>query len=120
MDQSLTAILKLKNTNNEPVSKNKFHKLPFSPHEARQTITTKKLFIITMFGTQLNFSAMELKPENIEIRNKIIQGINMAFEELVITKAKKNQDLVVADLQGNVRHVPAKEFLKDIPENKNL
>ncbi|MDB5008461.1 MAG: hypothetical protein JWP45_2854 [Mucilaginibacter sp.] len=59
---------------------------------------------------------MKIKPENIELRNKIIKGVNLAFKELVETSAEKNQKLVVADKDGNVLHVPAKELLKRLLE----
>jgi hypothetical protein len=59
---------------------------------------------------------MKIKPENVELRNKILKGVDMAFRELVISSAEKNQSLVIADKDGNVQHVPAKELLKKLSE----
>ncbi len=59
---------------------------------------------------------MEIKPENIQIRDKIIEGVNLAYKNLVINSAEKNQKLVISDLNGNVQHVPAKELLKKLSE----
>jgi hypothetical protein len=59
---------------------------------------------------------MRIKPENIELRDKILKGVDMAFRELVISSAEKNQSLVIADKDGNIQHVPAKELLKKLSE----
>lgn len=59
---------------------------------------------------------MKIKPENVELRNKILKGVDMAFRELVISSAEKNQNLVIADKDGNIQHVPAKELLKKLSE----
>jgi hypothetical protein len=59
---------------------------------------------------------MKIKAENIELRDKIIAGANKAFEQLVISSAEKDQSLVVADKDGNIKHVPAKELLKKLSE----
>ncbi|MDB5088684.1 MAG: hypothetical protein JWR09_2678 [Mucilaginibacter sp.] len=59
---------------------------------------------------------MKIKPENVELRNKILKGVDMAFRELVVTSAEKNQSLVIADKDGNIKHVPAKELLKKLSE----
>lgn len=58
---------------------------------------------------------MPLSPENIELRDKIIKGVNLAYERLVISSAEKNEKLVIADKDGNVKHVDAKELLKTLP-----
>jgi len=55
---------------------------------------------------------MNLNPENIELSDKIMAGINKAFRNLVINGAANGDDLVIADKEGNVKHVPAKELLK--------
>jgi hypothetical protein len=39
---------------------------------------------------------MEIKPENIELRNKIMKGVNKAFKKLVIASAERNEKLVIA------------------------
>lgn len=60
---------------------------------------------------------MALKPENVELRNKIMAGIHKAVKKLVIESAEKNQQLVIADKDGNVPLVDAKELLKTVTEN---
>lgn len=57
---------------------------------------------------------MEIKSENIELRNKILEGINRAFRKLVIASAERNESLVIADENGKVLHVPARELLAKI------
>ena len=59
---------------------------------------------------------MKIKSENIELRNKIIEGANKAYEKLVVSSAAKNENLVIADKDGNVLHVPAKDLLKKLSE----
>ena len=54
---------------------------------------------------------MIIKPENIELRNKIMTGVHEAFRKLVINSAANDENLVVADENGKVKHVPAKELL---------
>ncbi|HEY4322720.1 MAG TPA: hypothetical protein VGN20_02010 [Mucilaginibacter sp.] len=63
---------------------------------------------------------MKLKPENIELQDKIMEGANKAFKKLVISSAEKNEMLVIADKDGNVQHVPAKDLLKTLPDNDNV
>ncbi len=59
---------------------------------------------------------MLINPENAELRNKILKGVNLAFEKLVISSAQKNEKLVIADNDGNVQFVDAKELLKTFTE----
>lgn len=54
---------------------------------------------------------MNLKPENIELSDKIMAGINKAVRELVINSAANDEKLVIADKEGNIKHVPAKDLL---------
>lgn len=54
---------------------------------------------------------MNLKPENIELSDKIMVGINKAVRNLVISSAANDEKLVIADKEGNVKHVPAKDLL---------
>jgi hypothetical protein len=63
---------------------------------------------------------MNLKPENIELQNKIMEGVKKAVRKLVISSAEKNEKLVIADKNGNVMHVPAKELLKTISETEKV
>lgn len=63
---------------------------------------------------------MQIKPENIELRNKIMEGVKRAFEKLVISSAEKNEKLVIADHDGNVQLVDAKELLKNLSETKKV
>ena len=63
---------------------------------------------------------MHLSPENIELRDKIVKGVNLAFEKLVISSAEKNEKLVIADIDGNIKHVDAKELLKTLPKTEKV
>ncbi|MEJ2882225.1 hypothetical protein [Pedobacter sp. GR22-6] len=54
---------------------------------------------------------MNLKPENVELRDKIMAGIHKAFDKLIISAAANDETLVIADKEGKVKHVPAKELL---------
>ncbi|WP_316837876.1 hypothetical protein [Pedobacter nutrimenti] len=55
-----------------------------------------------------------MKPENIELSDKIMAGIHKAVHALVVNSAKKNEHLVIADNEGKVKSVPAKELLKTL------
>ena len=61
---------------------------------------------------------MQLSPENVELRDKIVKGVNLAYEKLVISSAEKNEKLVIADKDGNVKHVDAKDLLKTLHQTK--
>ncbi|HMI01668.1 MAG TPA: hypothetical protein VK541_04255 [Pedobacter sp.] len=54
---------------------------------------------------------MNLKPENIELRGKIMAGIHKAVDKLIISSAANDEKLVLADKDGNIKHVPAKDLL---------
>ncbi len=59
---------------------------------------------------------MSIKPENLELQNKILLGVHLAQKKLLISSAEKDLNLVIADKFGNVSHVPAKELLKQFIE----
>jgi hypothetical protein len=59
---------------------------------------------------------MALKAENIELQNKIIEGANKAYLKLLLSSAERNESLVVADKDGSIQRVPAKELLKKLSE----
>ncbi|MDB4901617.1 MAG: hypothetical protein JWQ63_898 [Mucilaginibacter sp.] len=63
---------------------------------------------------------MNLKPENIELQNKIMEGVKKALKKLVIASAEKNEKLVIADKDGNVLHVPAKDLLKTFSDTEKI
>ncbi|MDB5016407.1 MAG: hypothetical protein JWQ84_1239 [Mucilaginibacter sp.] len=63
---------------------------------------------------------MAIKPENIEFRNKIMEGVNKAVKKLVVSSAEKNEKLVVADKDGNVLYVPAKDLLKTFSDTEKI
>jgi hypothetical protein len=63
---------------------------------------------------------MKIKNESIEFRNKIMEGVNKAVRQLVISSAEQNKNLVIADEDGNILHVPAKELLKTLPKAENI
>ncbi len=45
--------------------------------------------------------------EIIELRNKVLKGVNIAFERLVERKRRDGGRFVFADEEGKVIHVPA-------------
>ncbi len=53
-----------------------------------------------------------MKPEHIELRNKIMAGIKKAVQKLYEEKAAKNETVVVS-INGEVKRVPAKDLLKN-------
>ena len=54
---------------------------------------------------------MEIKDENIELRNKIFAGIKKAVQKLYEARAAKNETVVIS-VNGKATAVPAKELLK--------
>jgi hypothetical protein len=55
-------------------------------------------------------------PELDELGKKLLYGINKALRKLVETAAANNESLVIGDLDGGSKLVPAKELLKNFPE----
>ena len=55
---------------------------------------------------------MNLKPENIELSDKIMAGIHKAVRKLVVKSAANDEKLVISDKEGKIQHVSAKELLK--------
>jgi len=51
-----------------------------------------------------------------ELSEKVLQGLKKALRKLVETSAANNEELVVGDKHGNVKSVPAKDLLKNLPE----
>ena len=48
-----------------------------------------------------------------EFSEKIMAGLNLAIKRLIEKSALTNDTLVIADKDGNVKEVPAKELLKN-------
>ena len=57
---------------------------------------------------------MEIKKENIELRNKIITGIKKAVEKLIVNSAAQNEKLVISDENGKVKIVFAKDLIPSL------
>jgi hypothetical protein len=58
---------------------------------------------------------MESKKTDInELAEKVLEGMKKALKKLVETKAKNNQDLIIGDKDGNIKSVPAKDFLHTV------
>ncbi len=53
------------------------------------------------------------KQENIELLNKIEAGLKLAYRRLYEQKAANNE-MVVVCINGEVKHMPAKDLLKDL------
>jgi hypothetical protein len=54
-----------------------------------------------------------MSSEIIELERKIIEGFKKASDNLIKTSADKNESLVIT-VNGEIKHVPAKELLRDI------
>lgn len=53
-----------------------------------------------------------MKKENIELGNKIIEGLKKANEKFLQKSAANNETIVISDKNGVIRHVPARELLE--------
>ena len=60
---------------------------------------------------KLKASQMALKQENIELGQRIFAGMQKAIRELY-AKSAANNEIMVISVNGEIRHVPAKELLK--------
>jgi hypothetical protein len=54
---------------------------------------------------------MEIKKENVELRNKIMAGIKKATEKLFEHSAANNEKLVISDENGKVKIVFARDLI---------
>ncbi|HXL57371.1 MAG TPA: hypothetical protein VN958_14000 [Chitinophagaceae bacterium] len=52
-----------------------------------------------------------------ELPEKILTGLRKALRKLVETSAANNENLVIADKDGNIKIVPAKELLPLVQNN---
>ncbi len=59
---------------------------------------------------------MSLKQENVELYQKIKAGLKLASRRLFEQKAANNETVVVC-INGEVKHVPAKDLLKDFDKH---
>ncbi|HEY8928899.1 MAG TPA: hypothetical protein VIM55_06895 [Mucilaginibacter sp.] len=57
-----------------------------------------------------------MKTEQISFSEQMMLGIHKAVKQLVISSAEKDRTLVIADKDGVVKHVAAKELLKNLSE----
>ena len=55
---------------------------------------------------------MALKKENAELLNKIEAGLKLAMRRLYEKKAANNETAIIC-VNGEIRHIPAKDLLKD-------
>jgi hypothetical protein len=51
-----------------------------------------------------------------ELSQNILQGINMAIRKLVEKTAAENGSLIIGNLDGTCKDVPAKELLEKLPK----
>ena len=63
---------------------------------------------------------IKLKPENVELQRKIMEGANKTYRKLVIETAERNEKLVVANRNGNVLYVPTEDLLKTLSETAHI
>ena len=57
---------------------------------------------------------LKMSPENIALRDKMLKGATEAYKKLLTTSIENNRDLVVADEEGNIQHIPAIELQKKL------
>ena len=60
---------------------------------------------------------MTKKTDIVELSDRVLQGLRKALKNLVETKAAKNENLVIADKDGNINTVPANELLPLVQKN---
>lgn len=54
--------------------------------------------------------------QNASFTDKVMVGLKKALRKLAEEAALNNESLVIGDIDGNVKSVPAKELLKTLPE----
>jgi len=52
-----------------------------------------------------------MKPEDIELFDRIAEGVRKAFDKLLHERAANNDTVVISE-NGVIMHVPAKDLLK--------
>ena len=55
---------------------------------------------------------MDLEQENIELSKKIFAGLKLAYHRLYEKRAANNETVIIS-VNGEIKHVPAKDLLKD-------
>ncbi|MGO4290964.1 hypothetical protein [Chitinophaga sp. RAB17] len=46
------------------------------------------------------------------LSEKVMRGLKIAMRKMVEAKAANNEDLVIGDRNGNIKDVPAKDYLR--------
>ncbi|WP_304063025.1 histidine kinase [Hoylesella loescheii] len=47
-----------------------------------------------------------------EFSRKVLKGMQIAYEKMLHEEALRDESIVVADDEGNIKHIPAKNLLK--------
>lgn len=50
-----------------------------------------------------------------ELEAKVLKGMNIAIRKLVESSAEKGKSLIIGEIDGSFKAVPAKELLKNLP-----
>ncbi|KAA2239157.1 hypothetical protein F0L74_23410 [Chitinophaga agrisoli] len=50
-----------------------------------------------------------------ELSEKVLKGVEKAIRKLVHENAALDKMMVIKDEDGNIKHVPAKDLLKNLP-----
>jgi hypothetical protein len=50
-----------------------------------------------------------------ELEARVLKGMNIAIRKLVETSAEKGRSLIIGEIDGSFKAVPAKELLKTLP-----
>ena len=75
---------------------------------------------MTIFGKSFYNKAIYVinnKTDIRELSEKVLTGLRKALRKLVETSAANNESLVIADKDGNIKTVPAKELLPLVQNN---
>ena len=47
-----------------------------------------------------------------EFSRRVLKGMQIAYEKMLHEEALRDESIVVADDEGNIKHIPAKNLLK--------
>ncbi|MEO3405973.1 hypothetical protein AAFN85_18820 [Mucilaginibacter sp. CAU 1740] len=50
-----------------------------------------------------------------ELEAKVLKGMNIAIRKLVESSAEKGKSLIIGEIDGSFKAVPAKDLLKTLP-----
>ena len=72
---------------------------------------------MSIFGLKSKVAQMSVKHNNSELADNIFAGLQIAIRKLY-EKSAANNELMVVSVNGEVKHLPAKELLAKMKSNK--